>query len=128
MGICITVADRELHLVFDTAAWVDVEKVFGSLDRMYKNFDEDTLPITTGLHLAAITATSGTCDREKKDDRITFAWLVKNASPVEAQQLGHMARMAVIKGMTTTETLFDDEQPVDVGLEDEAAKKTRADA
>ena len=128
MGICITVADRELHLVFDTAAWVDVEKVFGSLDRMYKNFDEDTLPITTGLHLAAITATSGTCDREKKDDRITFAWLVKNATPVQAQELGHLARLAILKGMERQEKGLESSGPVDEVLEEEEAKKIRADA
>ena len=127
MDDCIVIGDKELTLLFDTAAFVDLEKAFGSLDRMYKMFDEDIMLMTTGLRLAAICATSGTCDRDKKKE-ISFAWLVKNASPVEAQQLGHMARMAVIKGMTTTETLFDDEQPVDVGLEDEAAKKTRADA
>lgn len=123
----IVIGDKELTLLFDTAAFVDLERAFGSLDRMYKMFDEDIMPMTTGLKLAAICATSGTCDRDKKQE-ISFAWLVKNASPVEAQKLGHMARMAVIKGMTTTESLFDDEQPVDVGLEEDAAKKQRADA
>lgn len=123
----IVIGDKELTLLFDTAAFVDLERAFGSLDRMYKMFDEDIMPMTTGLKLAAICATSGTCDRDKKQE-ISFAWLVKNTSPVEAQKLGHMARMAVIKGMTTTESLFDDEQPVDVGLEEDAAKKQRADA
>ena len=123
----IVIGDKELTLLFDTAAFVDLERAFGSLDRMYKMFDEGIMPMTTGLRLAAICATSGTCDRDKKQE-ISFAWLVKNTSPVEAQKLGHMARMAVIKGMTTTESLFDDEQPVDVGLEEDAAKKQRADA
>lgn len=127
----ITIGGRELTLTFDTAAYVDVEKHFGSLGRMYKRFDEDILPITAGLHLAAICATSGSCDREKKGDEITFAWLVHHASPVEAQRITNMARMAVIRGMTTTESPFDDEEndkPVDVGLEEEAAKKAKADA
>jgi hypothetical protein len=123
----IVIGDRELTLVFDTAAFVDLETAFGSIDRMYKRFDEDILPMTTGLMLAAICATSGTCDRDKKQ-KIEFSWLVKNATPVEAQKLGLMARTAVIKGMTTTEKLFDEEQAVDVGLEEDAAKKTRADA
>lgn len=123
----ITIGGRELHLVFDTAAWVDVERVFGSLDKMYKNLDEDVMPITTGLHLAAATATSGTCERKTKDDRITFAWLVKNAKPTEAQQIGHLARLAILKGMERQEEGFE-EGPVDSVLEEEQAKKTRADA
>ena len=129
MDDTILIGGRELTLVFDTAAFVDLETKFGSLDRMYKRFDEDMFPMITGLQLAAFCATSGTCDRDKKE-KISFDWLVKNTTPVEAQKLGHMARMAVLKGMATTETLFDneDEQAVDVGLEEDAAKKTSADA
>ena len=125
----ILIGGKELTLVFDTAAFVDLEKAFGSLDRMYKRFDEDMFPMITGLQLAAFCATSGTCDRDKKE-QITFDWLVKHAKPYEAQQLGHMARMAVLKGMATTESLFDkeEEQAVDVGLEEEATKKSRAEA
>lgn len=127
MDFCITVADRELHLIFDTAAWVDVEKIFGSIDRMYKNLDEDILPITTGLHLAAATATSGTCNRDQKES-ISFAWLVKHATPVQAEQLGHMARMAILKGMERTEKLVETTGPVDADLEEAAAKKTHGGA
>lgn len=129
MNDTILIGGRELTLVFDTAAFVDLETQFGSLGRMYKRFDEDMFPMITGLQLAAFCATSGTCNRDKKE-KISFDWLVKNATPVEAQKLGHMARMAVLKGMATTETLFDneEEQAVDVGLEEDAAKKTSADA
>lgn len=129
MDDTILIGGRELHLTFDTAAYVDLEKQFGSLDRMYKRFDEDMFPMITGLQLAAFCATSGTCNRDKKE-KISFDWLVRNATPVEAQQLGHMARIAVLKGMATTESLFEneEEQAVDVGLEEDAAKKTRADA
>lgn len=122
----ITVGDKELTFVFDTAAWVDVEAQFGSIDRMYKRFDEDIMPITAGLHLAAITATSGCGDRDKKA-RITFDWLVKTASPEKTREIIAAARAAVIRGMATTEDLFDD-GPVDAGLEEEDAKKIRADA
>lgn len=127
----ITIGGRELTLTFDTAAFVDVERKFGSLERMYKRFDEDIMPVTAGMQLAAICATSGSCDRDKKGDEITFAWLVHHASPVEAQRIANIARMAVIRGMTTTETPFDDEDsdhPVDVGLEEAEAKKAKADA
>lgn len=122
------VGGRELKLTFDTAAWVEVEKAFGSLDRMYKRMEEDILPMTTGLMLTAICATSGTCDRQKKGDAITFDWLVHNASPKEVRTLNRMAREAVLRGMETTESLFEDDGPVDAMLEEEAAKKTRADA
>ena len=71
------IGDRELTLVFDTAAWVDVEKAFGSMDRMFKRMEEDVLPMSTGLMLSAFCATSGTCDRSKKE-AITFDWLVKH--------------------------------------------------
>lgn len=127
MDNTMTIGGRELHLVFDTAAWVDVEKAFGSIDRMYKRMEEDILPMTTGLMLTAFTATSGTCDR-KKEESITFDWLVANASPVQVRQLNQMAREAVLRGMESKESLFEDDGPVDVGLEEEAAKKTRADA
>lgn len=121
------IGGRELKLVFDTAAWVDVEKAFGSLDRMYKRMEEDILPMTTGLMLTAFCATSGTCDRAKKE-AITFDWLVQHASPKEVRILNRMAREAVLRGMETTESLFEDDGPVDAMLEEEAAKKTRADA
>lgn len=121
------IGGKELKLVFDTAAWVDVEKAFGSIDRMYKRMEEDLLPMTTGLMLTAFCATSGCCDRSKKE-AITFDWLVHNASPREVRELNKLARHAVLVGMETTETLFDEDEPVDVGLEEETAKKTRADA
>lgn len=121
------IGGRELKLVFDTAAWVDVEKAFGSLDRMYKRMEEDVLPMTTGLMLTAFCATSGTCDRQKKED-ISFDWLVQHASPQEVRTLNRMAREAVLRGMGTTESLFEDDGPVDAMLEEEAAKKPRADA
>ena len=121
------IGGRELKLVFDTAAWVDVEKAFGSLDRMYKRMEEDVLPMTTGLMLTAFCATSGTCDRQKKE-AISFDWLVQHASPQEVRTLNRMAREAVLRGMGTTESLFEDDGPVDAMLEEEAAKKPRADA
>lgn len=123
----ITIGGRELTLVFDTAAWVELEATFGSLDRMYKRLAEDVLPMTTGLQLAAITATSGSCDRKKKES-ITFDWLVANASPKQARELGRMARNAVADGLETTESLFDEDAPSDAVLEEENAKKIRADA
>ena len=124
----ITIADKELTLAFDTQAWVDLEKTFGSMDRMYKRFDDDLLPMTTGLQLAAITATAGTCDRENKADKpISFEWLAKNATPAQARQLGVMAKAAVVRGLATTESLFADDA-VDAGLEENDAKKHRADA
>ena len=124
----ITIAGKELVLAFDTQAWVDLEKTFGSMDRMYKRFDEDILPMTTGLQLAAITATAGTCDREDKSAKpITFDWLAKNATPAQARELGVMAKAAVVRGLATTESLFADDA-VDAGLEENDAKKHRADA
>lgn len=123
----IQIRDRELTLVFDTAAWVDVENAFGSMDRMYKRMEEDVLPMITGLQLAAFAATSGTCDRQKKE-AITFEWLVQNASPAKVREIIRMAKEAVLHGMETHEKLFEDDGPVDVGLEEDSAKKTRADA
>lgn len=123
----IIIDGKVMEFVFDTAAWVDVEKKFGSLDRLYKQLEEDLLPMTTGLHLAAITATSAMCDRDKKES-IDFAWLVKHATPKQAREIGTRARMAIAKGLETTETLFDEDGPVDAGLEEDEAKKNRADA
>lgn len=128
MGNRITIAGEELIFAFDTAAWVELEKTFGSLDRMQKRFDDDVLPMTAGLQLAAITATAGTCDRDDKEaEPITFAWLVKNASPAQVQEMTGMAKLAVVRGLATTERLFED-GPIDGGLEEDDAKKTRADA
>lgn len=118
---------KEMQFVFDTKAWVEVEKIFGSLDRMYKCFEEDMLPLTAGLKLAAITATSAMCKQDEKKP-ITFKWLVENASPKQAREMAKRARAAVAIGLETTESLFDEEGPEDAGLEEENAKKTRADA
>lgn len=124
----ITIAGKELVLAFDTQAWVDLEKTFGSMERMHKRFDEDILPMTTGLQLAAITATAGTCAREDKTAKpITFEWLAKHATPAQARELGVMAKAAVVRGLATTESIFED-GAVDAGLEDNDAKKHRADA
>lgn len=122
----ITIAGRELILVFDTQAWVDLEKTFGSMDRMQKRFDEDLLPMTTGLQLAAITATAG--DRADKSAKpVTFDWLVKNATPAQARELSMLAKAAVVRGLAGTESLFED-SAVDAALEENDAKKHRADA
>lgn len=124
----IIIDGKEMQFVFDTAAWMEVEKMFGSLDRMYKRFEDDVLPMTAGLQLAAITATSAMCNRDKKDDNISFEWLVKHASPKQAREMAVRARMAVAKGLETTESLFDEDGPVDAGLEEDDTKKHRADA
>lgn len=125
----ITIAGKELVFSFDTRAWVDLEKTFGSMERMNKRFDEDVLPMTTGLQLAAITATAGTCDREdKKAVPISFEWLAKNATPAQARELVSMAKAAVIRGLATTESLYEDDGAQDMVLEENNAKKNRAGA
>ena len=70
----IVIGDKELTLLFDTAAFVDLEKAFGSLDRMYKMFDEDIMPMTTGLRLAAICATSGTATGTRRKRSPSPGW------------------------------------------------------
>lgn len=125
----IAIAGKELSFAFDTQAWVELEKTFGSLTRMYKRFDDDVLPMITGLQLAAITATAGTCDRRDKDAKpITFEWLVGNASPAQVKDMIAMAKAAVVKGLKSTESIFEDEGAADAVLEENDAKKHRADA
>lgn len=125
----ITIAGRELVFAFDTRAWVDLEKTFGSMNRMYKRFEEDVLPMTTGLQLAAITATAGTCDREDKTAKpISFEWLAKNATPAQAREMVSMAKSAVIRGLGTTESLYEENGAQDMALEENNAKKIRAEA
>lgn len=125
----ITIDGKELIFAFDTRAWVDLEKTFGSMARMYKRFEEDVLPMTTGLQLAAITATAGTCDREDKTAKpISFEWLAKNATPEQARELVSMAKAAVIRGLETTESLYEDDGAQDMVLEENNEKKIRAEA
>lgn len=125
----ITIAGRELLFAFDTRAWVELEKVFGSITRMNKRFEDDVLPMTTGLQLAAITATAGTCDREDKQDKpITFEWLATHATPSQARDMASMAKAAVICGLQTSESLYDEDGAMDATLEDNDAKKNRAEA
>lgn len=123
----ITIGGRELTLLFDTAAWIDVEAAFGNIDAMYQRMAKGQAPITTGLMLASFVATSGTCSRDKKET-VSLRWLVKHASPKEARKLITMAKEAVVEGLEMQEDLFEEDGPVDVGLEEESAKKTRADA
>lgn len=124
--IKVKVADRVLTMVFDVAAWCDVERTFGSLGKMYQRLDKDILPTCTGLQLAAIVATSGTCDRAK-DKPITYEWLMGALRPDEVGAVIEAARKAVLRGMRMEEKLYDDADVVDVGLENDAKKK-KADA
>lgn len=121
--IKVKVADRELTMVFDVAAWVGVERTFGSLERMYERMDKDILPTCTGLQLAAIVATSGTCDRAK-DKPITYEWLMGALRPDEVGAVIEAARKSVMRGMRMEESLFDEADAVDVGLIEDAKKKT----
>lgn len=124
--IKVKVGERVLTMAFDVAAWCEVERTFGSLERMYQRLDNDLLPTCTGLQLAAIVATSGTCDRAKKET-ITYEWLSEHLRPVEVGAVVEAARKAVLRGMQVEERLFDDADVVDVGLEEDAKKK-KADA
>ena len=121
--IKVKVADRELTMVFDVAAWCDVERTFGSLERMYQRLDKDVLPTCTGLQLAAIVATSGTCDRAKKE-AVSYEWLMQHLKPVDVGGVIEAARKAVLRGMHMDESLFDEADAVDVGLMEDAKKKT----
>lgn len=115
--IKVTVAGKELTMVFDVAAWCNVERTFGSLERMYQRLDKDVLPVCTGLQLAAIVAKSG-------KEAVTYEWLVSNLRPDEVGAVTEAARHAVLRGMHMEEQLFDEADVIDVGLEEDAKKKT----
>lgn len=120
----ITVAGKTLRFAFDVRAWVEVEKEFASIDAMYERMARRLLPMTTGLKLAAITATAAQRADGRKDV-VTFDWLVDHATPAEVRSMIGMAKAAVVRSMPTDDD-DDEDGPIDVGLAEE--KKEPADA
>lgn len=120
----IEIGGKTLRFAFDTQAWVDVEKEFASIDAMYERMARRLLPMTTGLKLAAITATAALRE-EKSKAVVTFEWLVEHARPSEVRTMIAMAKEAVVRAMPSDDD-EDEDTPIDVGLAEE--KKETADA
>lgn len=129
MELVMTVKGRKLLFRFTTRAWWNIEKKFGSLDKLLARVDEGDRPMDAMLELCAETATAG----EKfmgTDEAISKEYLIDNLSPMEVKRAKALARDALTVGMRRENADQDDSEVIDVILEEiraaERAKKESA--
>lgn len=126
-GLKMTAAGREITMYFDTQAWLDVEKEFGSMSAMYELMEEDKNPMLVNLRLAEITARAGARheagEGEESETPVTLAWLIKNLTPKQAKRANTLAKLAVAQGMQR-ENVDDEDEDIDV-VAQELQKKSK---
>ena len=120
-GLTMSVRGVTLRMRFDTAAWLELEEEFGSLQQMYELLEGDRAPMTVNLKVAAITARCGAKHAGEKAD-ITWEWLRDNLTPKQARKANTLAKIAMAEGMKREE-MDDEDEAVDVVAE-ELQKKT----
>lgn len=121
-SLSMTARGREIVMYFDTEAWLDVEREFGSLGQMYEQLDQDKAPMTVNLRLAEITARAGARHAGQEETPVTLAWMIANLTPKQARKINTLAKMAVVQGMAR-EDVDDEDDDIDVTAE-ELQKKT----
>lgn len=121
-SLSMTARGREIVMYFDTEAWLDVEREFGSLGQMYEQLDQDKAPMTVNLRLAEITARAGARHARQEETPVTLAWMIDNLTPKQARKLNTLAKLAVVQGMAR-EDVDDEDEDIDVTAE-ELQKKT----
>lgn len=112
----MTIQGRDLYFYFDTKAWLEVEKEFGSLEKMYEDFDSAPKPMAQQLKLAAITINAG-ARKEGREESVDVDWLAENATPKQVRKANAFARVAIIVGMQR-ENANDEDNDVDVVAEE----------
>lgn len=110
-----------LRMYFDTAAWMELEEEFGSMEKMQEALSNDERPMHINLKLAAITARCGAKHAGEKPD-MTWEWLRDNLTPKQARRANTLAKLAVADGLKR-ENMDDEDEAVDVVAE-EIQKKT----
>lgn len=122
-GLSITARGRTLTMYFDTAAWLEVEETFGSLEKLWAKVEADEMPMKTQLQLAAIVANAGERKAGREPD-ITPEWLRDNLSPKQARTINTLAKIAIQLGLKRQNADEEDETgDIDVTLEELLKKK-----
>lgn len=122
-GLTMEARGVTLRMYFDTAAWMELEEEFGSMEKMQEQLDKDEHPMHINLKLAAITARCGAKHAGEKPD-MTWEWLRDNLTPKQARRANTLAKLAVADGLKR-ENMDDEDEAVDVVAE-EIQKKTEA--
>lgn len=122
-GLTMEARGVTLRMYFDTAAWMELEEEFGSLEKMQEALSNDDRPMHINLKLAAITARCGAKHAGEKPD-MTWEWLRDNLTPKQARRANTLAKLAVAEGLKR-ENMDDEDEAVDVVAE-EIQKKTEA--
>lgn len=120
-GLTMEARGVTLRMYFDTAAWMELEEEFGSMEKMQEQLDKDEHPMHINLKLAAITARCGAKHAGEKPD-MTWEWLRDNLTPKQARKANTLAKLAVAEGLKR-ENVDDEDEAVDVVAE-EIQKKT----
>lgn len=120
-GLTMEARGVTLRMYFDTAAWMELEEEFGSLEKMQEALSSDDRPMHINLKLAAITARCGAKHAGEKPD-MTWEWLRDNLTPKQARRANTLAKLAVAEGLKR-ENMDDEDEAVDVVAE-EIQKKT----
>ena len=122
-GLTMEARGVTLRMYFDTAAWMELEEEFGSLEKMQEALSNDERPMHINLKLAAITARCGAKHAGEKPD-MTWEWLRDNLTPKQARKANTLAKLAVAEGLKR-ENMDGEDEAVDVVAE-EIQKKTEA--
>lgn len=122
-GLTMEARGVTLRMYFDTAAWLELEEEFGSLEKMQEALSSDDRPMHVNLKLAAITARCGAKHAGEKPD-MTWEWMRDNLTPKQARRANTLAKLAVAEGLKR-EDMDDEDEAVDVVAE-EIQKKTEA--
>lgn len=122
-GLTMEARGVTLRMYFDTAAWMELEEEFGSLEKMQEALSNDERPMHVNLKLAAITARCGAKHAGEKPE-MTWEWLRDNLTPKQARRANTLAKLAVADGLKR-ENMDDEDEAVDVVAE-EIQKKTEA--
>lgn len=120
-GLTMEARGVTLRMYFDTAAWMELEEEFGSMEKMQERLDKDEHPMHINLKLAAITARCGAKHAGEKPD-MTWEWLRDNLTPKQARKANTLAKLAVAEGLKR-ENVDEEDEAVDVVAE-EIQKKT----
>lgn len=120
-GLTMEARGVTLRMYFDTAAWMELEEEFGSLEKMQEALSNDERPMHVNLKLAAITARCGAKHAGEKPE-MTWEWLRDNLTPKQARRANTLAKLAVADGLKR-ENMDDEDEAVDVVAE-EIQKKT----
>lgn len=120
-GLTMEARGVTLRMYFDTAAWMELEEEFGSMEKMREQLETNIKPLHVSLKLAAITARCGAKHAGEKPD-MTWEWMRDNLTPKQARRANTLAKLAVAEGLKR-ENMDDEDEAVDVVAE-EIQKKT----